>query len=280
MNNSLASFPIWLLFVRFLSTIHLSYNSITIPGLVRRLQRIESPLFVVTSNSNSKSSTALLYTPAILKTLNMAHNQITTMDLASLDTETQQYVYLLLYFFQMDLTGNDLVCDCHMYSLCKHFYPVATGTDRDYTKICIHYSNLHNIHCNSPASVSGKPIVEVDADTFECYVEVPDRPDSCQYWERSVDKAVVVYCCRRKLTAFPEMIPVLAWKLDFSENHLSELRSPLPQYISSLQGINLSSNHLAWIDARVIGELCRNCTLDLHDNALTQLPKEENKFIM
>ena len=278
-HNFLADFPIWLLSVRFLSTINLSYNKITFPGIVKTLQRIESPAYIEINNGYSTSTTGYKFKPAITKTINMEHNHIVSMDLPSLDEDTSLYVRLVLNFFQIDLDGNNLTCDCHMYSLYKYLHSMRAGADRDYEQIGVLPYNFDSVLCKSQKTLSNEPVVSVDVDTFGCFAEVPGCPADCKCWVRSTDQAVVVHCNKRNLTSLPETIPQQSVKLDFSGNHLPDLHSPLPQYMSSLERVDLSGNRLARIDPRVLRELCINCTLNLNNNALTYLPSEVRSCI-
>ena len=278
-KNFLTDFPIWLLSVRFLSTIDLSHNELRFSGIVKTLQRIESPGYIEINNGFSTSTTGYKYKPAIIKTIDMKYNLITAMDLSLLDNTTFLFVRLLLNFFQLDLTTNNLTCDCHMYSLFKYLRSKDTGADRNYMEIGVLPYNLDNIRCQSPSSVSGEPVVDVNIDTFGCSAEVPDCPAPCQCWVRSVDQAVFVYCNKTHLESLPETMPQESVELDYSGNSLKKLYYPLPRYISSLQRIDMSGNQLSGIDPGVIGELCHNCTLNLHHNALTHLPKQASSLL-
>ena len=275
-KNYLTDFPIWLLSLRLLSTINLSHNQINFSGIVRTLQRIESPAYIEINNCLSTGATGSKYKPAITKTIDFKYNLIVAMDLSPrvLDEDTVRFVQLLLNFFQLDLTTNNLICDCHMYSLFKYLRAMDTGADRNYMEIGVLPYNLNYIICKYPNSVSGQSVVDVNIDTFGCSAEVPDCPAPCQCWVRSVDQAVFVYCNKTNLESLPETMPQQSLQLDFSGNHLRELQCPLPRYISSLQRMDLSSSQLALIDPRVFSELCQNCTLNLHNNALTHLPKQ------
>ena len=99
-------------------------------------------------------------------------------------------------------------------------------------------------------------------------------PAPCDCWIRSVDDAVKLNCSYRNLASFPPLIPFQTIDVIFTGNQMKELALPIPWNMSDLKTIDLSSNRLARIDPRVIPQLCFNCTIFLHDNALTHLPQE------
>ena len=107
-----------------------------------------------------------------------------------------------------------------------------------------------------------------------CYSNMSSCPPSCKCWVRSMDSAVMVYCAYRELTLIPELMPPHTLQINLTGNQIRELSFPLPQYISYLETVDLSANLLMEIDSAIITQLCSDCTVYLHDNDLTHLPKE------
>ena len=272
-SNYLEEFPTWILAVRFLKLANLSHNSIQFSGIIRSLQRIDQA-YIEMNIGQSPDNTDDKYRPDIARTINMEYNLIGTMDISALDEDTKLNVRLMLNFYQLDLNGNNLSCDCHIYPLYEYLRSMDTGAKRDYEEIGVLPYNFGSIRCSSPKMMSGQPLVTIDVDTFGCFGGVPDCPALCQCWLRSVDQAVVVLCDQRNLASLPKTLPTKSIKLDISGNYLSNLHVPLPQYMSSLTEVDLSSNQLSWINPRIFNQIDHNCTLKLRNNKLTHLPKQ------
>ena len=192
--------------------------------------------------------------------IDVTFNHITGIDLLILDAYAIQSICVFLFFFRVYLTGNDVVCDCSVFSL----YELLRKSEGHYSKI----------FCSQPMALKNYQLLKVDEKDIGCYGNVTKCPAPCDCWIRSVDDAVTLNCSYRNLASFPPSIPSQTIGVIFTGNHMKELALPIPRYISHLKAIDLSSNRLARIDPRVIPQLCSNCTLYLHDNALTHLPQE------
>ena len=123
-------------------------------------------------------------------------------------------------------------------------------------------------------SIKNYALASVDDKDIGCYSNLTDCPSPCGCWIRSVDDAVTLNCSYRNLASLPSSIPSQTIDIIFTGNQMKELALPIPRFRSHLKAIDMSSNRLARIDPRVIPQLCSNCTLYLHDNALTHLPHE------
>ena len=265
--NHLEDFPTWVLDMPFLSEIDLSGNHLNFSGITKSMRRSKNPMYDQMNNSFIQNETIFTYKGASNRNMNLTNNLIRKIELFDLDNATWIRVERLLLSFQLYMYGNELECNCDIYSLFKFFKKKQGHTD------ALTYNKRH-IRCDRPNSLKGHVLAEVSEDMLGCYSNMSSCPPSCKCWVRSMDSAVMVYCAYRELTLIPELMPPHTLQINLTGNQIRELSFPLPQYISYLETVDLSANLLMEIDSAIITQLCSDCTVYLHDNDLTHLPKE------
>ena len=259
-HNVLDRPPLLVWYLPSLATLDLSYNNITFFGLASVTHLIRQSHFTRPYCGISPKPHLLTMSNVARLEIDVTFNHITGMDLQLLDDETIEDICVYLFAFSSDLAGNDVVCDCNIFSL----YELVSKTEGIDSQI----------FCSQPMSLKNYPLQEVDDKDIGCHRNITYCPALCDCWIRSVDDAVTLNCSYRNLASFPPLIPSQTIDVIYTGNNLKELAFPVPWNMSDLKSIDLSSNRLARIDPRVFPQLCSNCTLYLHDNALTHLPRD------
>ena len=265
--NHLEDFPTWVLDLPFLSEIDLSENHLNFSGITKSLCRSKNPVYDQMSNSFIQNGTIFTYKGAYNRQMNLENNLIKKIELSDLDNATWIRVERFLTSFELYMHGNEVECNCHIYSLYKFFHK-NQGHTRALT------FNTRTLRCDRPHSLKDHQLAEVSEDMLGCYSNLSTCPPLCKCWVRSMDSAVMVYCPYKELTVLPELMPPHTLQINLTGNQIQELYFPLPHYIVSLETIDLSANLLTGIDSAIITQLCSDCTVYLHNNDLTHLPKE------
>ena len=278
-NNYLVDFPIFFLCTRRLWTIDLSANQISFEGLRRSLSRIASPGVIQQANVESGSDTNSRFKPVAEKTIQLHNNKLEEFNVSSFNELEWENFEVVLNFFRLDLEGNMLLCNCRMYTFYEYMKSMDTNTPRDYSEIGVEKYNLEHISCQSPSQVAGTPVAKVDETIFGCVEDVPDCPQNCSCWVRTVDRAVIVDCQKQYKRELPDTLPGKSIELNFAENSMTVLPNELPAYLATLDKIDLRKNGLKELHGGAIRRLCRDCQLLLHNNQLRALPKEVIKSI-
>ena len=219
------------------------------------------------SNSFIQNGTIFTYNGAYNRNMNLKNNLIKKIELADHDNSTWIRVERFLTSFRLYMHGNEVECNCHIYSLYKFFHK-KQGNTRALT------FNTRTLRCDRPISLKDHLLVEVSEEMLGCYFNLSTCPPLCKCWVRSMDSAVIVSCPYKELTVLPKLMPPHTLQINLTGNQIQELCFPLPQYISSLETVDLSANLLTGIDWAIITQLCSDCTVYLHNNDLTHLPKE------
>ena len=273
-QNDLGDFPIWLLQLRFLVDIDLSHNRISFDGLISVLSRIPSIEYIAYGNRQSSSTTDNNFLPATTKNIRFRNNAFADFNMTGLMDEKLLNFQLLLNYFQVDFSGNEILCNCNMYRLYNYLRRFDTKEPRDYNHIGVLPYNMNSIKCQKPVDLRGIPLVKAPATSLGCYTEVPGCPQDCQCWVRTVDEVVKVICSNKSLTQLPESLPYNTTELDFSGNLLVSLPQDIPDYLLSINVLDLNTNLLDHLDGWLFERLTETSELKLHGNQLTSLPSE------
>ena len=273
-DNNLVDFPTFLLCSRRLWLIDLSANWIDFEGLRQSLSRIASPWVIQQANVASIAGANSKYKPVAEKRIRLRNNKLETFDISSFSKLEWESFKLMLNFYRFKLEGNVLFCNCRMFKFHKYLLSMDTSAPRDYSKIGVEKYNLEHTSCQLPSKVAGTPVAKVENIIFGCVEDVPDCPQNCSCWVRTVDRAVVVDCKRQQKTELPDFLPRNSIELNFAENSMTKLPSKLPAYMSKLEKINFSKNHLKYLSGDTIPQLCVECHVLLHGNELKTLPNE------
>ena len=273
-DNNLTYFPTFLLSLRRLWIIDLSSNWIDFKGLKKSLSRISSPMVIQQANVARVSGGILKYKPCAEKSILLCNNRLEEFDISSLSALEGDSFKLMLNFFHLKLDGNTLLCSCRMFEFHKYLLGMETNAPRDYSRLGVAKYNLEHIACELPSKVAGTPVAKVDETIFGCVEDVPDCPQNCSCWVRTVDRAVFVDCQKQNKTELPELLPKNSIELNFAQNNLTKLPCRLPTYVSKLEKINFSKNYLKDLNGDIIPQLCVACHVLLYGNELETLPNE------
>ena len=192
-NNQLEDFPIWLLDMPFLLEIDLSRNHLNFSGIAESIRRSKNPMY-------DQNRTIFTYKHVSTRKMILTNNFVRKMELSDFDKATWIKVGRFLMTFQLNIYGNGLECNCHIYSLYE-FFQRNQGHNRS-----IRY-NTRNIQCHSPNSLQGYILADVSEEMLGCYFNPSTCPPSCKCWVRSMDSAVMVNCAYRELSFLPDMMP-------------------------------------------------------------------------
>ena len=119
--NHLEDFPTWVLDMPFLSEIDLSGNHLNFSGITKSMRRSKNPMYDQMNNSFIQNETIFTYKGASNRNMNLTNNLIRKIELFDLDNATWIRVERLLLSFQLYMYGNELECNCDIYSLFKFF---------------------------------------------------------------------------------------------------------------------------------------------------------------
>ena len=247
-QNELEDFPIWLLHLKYLGFLDLSHNRISFNGLKSVLSRIPTTEYITYGYRWSIGTTKSYFNSDTTKNIILQNNAFTGFDISGLDYKLDSNFKLLLNHFRLYFYGNPFRCNCNMYSLHHYFGNYNINESRDYGDIRVY--NMKTIVCEKPNGLKGIPLMDVPIKSLGCYKEIRGCPRGCQCWVRTEDGTVKVICSKKSLTNLPESLPYNTTELDFSGNFLLSLPQKFPDYLLSIE------------------------TLDLHDNRLTTLPLE------
>ena len=130
-HNFLDQPPSLMWYLPSLLYLDLSYNNITFSGIAscaNGFRAFRPP------HSYCGISPELHLHPLVNKgsfEIDMTYNHITGMDLLRLDAHAIQSICVFLFFFRAYLSGNDVVCDCNVFSL----YDLLRKSEGHYSKI-------------------------------------------------------------------------------------------------------------------------------------------------
>ena len=275
-DNELQDFPIWLLKMRFLTDVDLSGNRISFEGFKQSLSRIQSAEYIWQSNTHSSSSSENTFLPAYEKTIKFHNNAFADFDITEFSELELLNFKLILNYFQLDFGGTGFHCNCKTYDLYNYLRSFDRGSVRNYNQMGVLPFNMDSITCQLPLEVQGRPLVDVPITTFGCIEEVTGCPQHCWCWVRSLDGAVKVDCSNQSLTHLPEALPEGAIELDFAANNMMnlELGPSLPDYFTSIEVLDMSNNHLAFLNGDIFVKKSSVTDLRFHGNKLTTMPTE------
>ena len=274
-SNNLVDFPTFILCLRRLWTINLSFNHISFEGLRKSLSRIASPWLIHQANAHSIFGTNR-YKPVTEKFIQLHNNRFEEFDISSFNELERENFVVLLNFFRLELDGNKLLCDCMMYPFYMYLTSMKTNRTRDYSEIGVEEGNIFSISCESPFDLAGLAVTMVNETEFGCEEDVPDCPQNCSCWVRTVDGAIHVNCHKQRKTTLPDTLPINSTILNFSHNKMTVVPSKWPVYMSNLEKIDLRKNGLKELPGDAIFQLCSRCEVLLQGNDLKTLPNEVN----
>ena len=137
-NNQLEDFPIWLLDMPFLSEIDLSRNHLNFSGIAESIRRSKNPMY---------DQNIFTYKHVSTRKMILTNNFVRNMELSDFDKATWIKVGRFLMTFQLNIYGNGLECNCHIYSLYKLFQRNQEHNQLDITQ------GIFNAICQIPVKV-------------------------------------------------------------------------------------------------------------------------------
>ena len=265
-KNKLTVLPLWLLTLPVLERANLSENSISFNGVKAALSKLSA--YAIEPSRLLMPRKLIFY-----------QNNFTGFDISQLSGDEQSAFVTFLSTANLDFGGSVFHCDCKMYQLYALFRASGiSGIDKPGTSIGdsdspanVFYENINNFKCLRPPGMRGLPLVRVPVTTFGCYEDVIGCPLPCLCWVRSYDGAVRVECSNNSLTHLVSALPSQAITLNFSTNPLTDMSSPLPRYLLSLEILDLSHNQLQYLN-EAQSAWFPMWQLYLSNNQLTSLP--------
>ena len=264
-QNKLTEIPIWLLNTPWLVNANLTHNLIGFEGVKHTLSKmLDYGLELFSNQLNQRNVT-------------LRNNDFVHFDASQLSAQEIQALERLLSYVKLDLRQNSFHCDCKIYefyTLLRDMHISATlGDVVDYkNSTSVFYNNKLSFKCGQPPELRGQSLVEVPITTLGCFMAVSGCPQPCRCWVRSWDKAVRVDCRNKNLTHLPQKMPNHTIFLDLSANILTEIPSPPPKYLDSMEKLDLSNNSLQQLNGDLIDMMPNITSLRLNNNDLANLP--------
>ncbi len=290
-GNNLQSIPVWVFMVRTLVDVDVSNNNISFPVLAYILNSINiNELLVMNNKFESKPFFITYFRPIREKCINLQNNSFIPLNTSLIQeqkiigsSETINVMQVVLAFFKLDLSNNDIACDCHTYEMYK-FLKIQQRTQSEQGPLYqsphvfpFHYST---IKCFNPQEVRGQKLVDVDKHVFRCIETMDQCPLKCTCFRTTVDNTVRVDCKKRGILHFPLHLPNNSNYLTLANNNVHHIPVQMPRYVRHLQTLDLSMNALHEVPHSLFTEMPIGSILNLHGNKLQGLPKEiQNNII-
>ena len=267
-KNYLAEIPSWFFSTRSLVNLDVSDNLLSLEDIAGKLSEV---------------LTFLPYSPAlslpVYKDLDFSNNRITSLNLKTFQQNVKVLVdseYVLRFFislFNIDLTNNQIRCDCHMYTMSLFLKSLRSSPEEEDELVKVPEFNLRNWRCMEPPMLRGIPVAEVALSDFMCEAKLKDCPYQCKCLLRSHDRSVFVNCSSRDLENFPENVPDRTNTLDLTNNKIQFLRhNAIRNYYQTLRKLYLADNIIKAVDEGFGDNLQSLEFLSLDRNRITYLP--------
>ena len=274
-HNVINQIPHWTFLIRSLMEVDLSHNSLSFNSFMDSIRNI-NPSHVAYSNRWSASQFGEPQR-TFIKVLNMQSNNFTTLDVSNLTDKDIKILETVMLFFDLDLNENELLCDCHTYSMHLHLLKqaqITAQTEKDYNP----YAS-NNWKCKRPKYAENELISSVANTTFKCEVVIDSCPLKCKCLQRAVDQIVEVDCSYSNIKNVPDNLPQNTQILNMAHNNVQTLRN-LPGYLRHLKVIDLSFNNISYVTEDFLTELAGIEELSLHHNKLQELPNSLQRLNM
>ena len=262
-KNKISRIPLTLLLQRHAVKIDLSFNQLTFQDLNRLIQELDLDTFLYHHRDTASSSQMRLQES--LKSIIIAHNKFTTINIEAFNkTEKLKFEYLLRVY-EVDMSGNLLLCDCNILLLCRWLRALVQRDTR------IRSNQFYTWKCAAPTELKGKPILSVDENQFKCQRNLENCPHGCLCFVRALDGTVVIDCKGRNLTAVPPKVPRGRLELKLEDNNIREI-PPYP-YMENVTALYLTHNKIQALNESTVRRFTRIRVLFIDSNKLTDLPK-------
>ncbi|XP_013380771.1 LOW QUALITY PROTEIN: protein toll-like [Lingula anatina] len=201
------------------------------------------------------------------KRFDLRYNDISSLPYSlNWNNRSKKALAYLFKCFKLDMSHNNLHCDCNIYELYNVFAGNTPGNGY------LNEDTLSTLSCETPTDVRRTTLIDMTPAKFNCKVKVPLCPPSCDCYRQTISRDLLVDCSNRSLTALPDFAPKGRLQLEMAGN-LIEVLEPRP-YLANATKLILSNNAIQTIDPAVFGLFAELRTLHLDGNHLTHLPKE------
>ncbi len=289
-GNKLLSMPAWIFMVRNLALVDLSNNQISFPTLAKILNSINiDKLVLMNTNFDNRPFYINYFIPSVEKYIKLHHNSFTALNISLIQEKqvrgdrshkTRNILQVVLAFFKLDLSNNQIACDCHtfeMYNFLKREQSSQPEQSLLYHSPRVYTFHYDTIQCYNPQEVRGHNLVDVDEHVFRCPETMNQCPLECICYRTTVDDTVWVDCRKQRILELPYHLPDNSNYLTIANNSLQNILVPIPIYVRHLHTLDLSMNELSDVPYTLFTEMPNGSTLNLHGNRLQGLPKELQK---
>ena len=272
--NNMTHFSEWMFITWNLTNIKLGRNELSFEMFVRDLDDVDVRK-IINHNTKSSSYTEERYKPIHDKTIDLRHNVFTTLNFSSFSENPQKKMTFrgILNFFKLDLTANEINCDCHTFAMYEFLKQEKSRKGpRDFYDFRVLPYNFESWKCAKPEIVKGVPIVDVDEDVFKCQKLMRDCPANCTCFEVTYNRAISVNCSGRNLTQLPKALPAKTEELLFSHNRVRTVHNA--SYLRSLRRLDISYNYIEEITDEAIDSFDHMDKVNLNNNLLRRIPPQ------
>ena len=265
-NNKITRVPNSLLLLRQARHIDLSCNRLTFQDLDKTIAELDISTFAYQHQETASSPQFTLRES--VNQMNFAHNNFTTIDIAGMNQSTRNMFELFLRVFEIDMTGNPLLCDGKILGFVRwlrHWMQNNNGLR------VVRPQQFSTWKCAAPMEIKDKPILSVHEDQFISKRNLSNCPKECSCYVRSVRGTVIVDCKEKDLVTMPRSVPDGQIELFLQSNNISEI--PNYGYLENVTALYLSHNKIKRLDEKTIERLKRIEILFIDSNKLTFLPR-------
>lgn len=262
-KNKISRIPLTLLLQRHAVKIDLSFNQLTFQDFNRLIQELDLETFLYHHRDTASSSQMRLQES--LKSISFAHNKFTTINIEAFNRTEELTFEYLLRVYEIDMSGNLLLCDCKILLLSRWLRALVQRDTR------IRNEQFQTWKCAAPTELKGKPILSVDENQFKCQRNLENCPHGCLCLVRALDGTVVIDCKGRNLTAIPPKVPRGRIELKLEDNNIREI-PPYP-YMENVTALYLTHNKIQVLNTSTVRRFTRIKVLFIDSNKLTYLPK-------
>ena len=262
-NNKINRIPGTLLLQRQGKYIDLSFNLLTFQDLVNALEELNMDTFIF-QHRETASSPRLRFQES-LKQINFGYNNFTTINIKEINSTTRFMFELLLKVYEIDMTGNPLLCDGKKLDLVRWIRKWMQKDPR------VQPQQFSTWKCAAPVVLKDKPILSVDENQFKCLRNLTYCPKECLCFVRASDGTVIIDCNGRNLSAMPHKVPRGQMELHLQNNNIREI-PPYP-YLENVTALYLTHNKIERLNASTVERLQRLKIMFIDSNKLTALPR-------
>ena len=272
-NNELVHFPIWVFTTRSLKTINLNKNRLSFDAL-----KYDFKIGDYEEIARASSSLVQIFRPLHEKQIFLQKNNFSSLSLNDKCECIKAILSILLSFFRLDISDNQIICNCQTYSLRQFFQKERFKIVKDFSQPRVLDYHYETWLCSEPDILRDQAIIDAPPPSFYCEKNISLCPTHCACHERAVDQSILVNCSNRGLSKLPTNIPNDTDTLYLDHNEITQIHKT--KYFSKLKLLDLSFNALKTIPNDVVILLDTIVNVSLHDNEIQYLPNSFKKMKM